>query len=410
MNRRVVVTGVGVVSPLGMNAEATWANAIAGKSGITQISRFDVSRHSSRIGGTITGLSPEKYMPARLASVADPFLHYCAAAGSMALEDAGIGPHDKFTGDMGVCMGSSAGGQSIFEEQQKSFLLEGPARVSALTVPLGIVDMGGGFISIKFGLLGPNHCVVSACASGASAIGESFEMIRAGRIDRMLAGGADAITPLYLAAFGAAKALSLRNNSPEKASRPFDAGRDGFVMGEGGAALVLEDLASAIARNAKIYGEIIGYGTTADAHHLTAPRPDGAGAQRAMVNALRQANVGVDDVGYINAHATGTPLGDELEVIALRKVFGAHINEIPVSSTKSMTGHMLGAAGAVEAAFCLFAMRDGILPPTVNNEQLDKNCQIDVVPNKAREQDVAISLSNSFGFGGHNVSLVFKRM
>lgn len=410
MSRRVVVTGLGAVTPLGLDLTSTWEGIRAGRSGIRPITRFDVSKHTSRIGGQIVGFTPEKYLAPRLAGLADSFLHYAVAAASMAMEDAGLADSSEVGARMGTCIGTAAGGQVVFEQQQTLLLSEGPKGVSALTVPLGISDMGGGYVSMKYKLRGPNHCVVSACASGASAIGEAANMIRFGLMDRMVAGGAEGMSPLFLAAFGAAKALSTRNDAPETASRPFDASRDGFVMSEGGAALILEDLECARARGAKIYGEIAGYGSTADAYHLTAPRPDGGGAAMAMRHALTQGRVGPREIGYVNAHATSTPMGDEFEIVALREVFRDRLESTPVSSTKSMTGHMLGAAGAIEAIFCLLAMRDGLLPPTINQERLDPKCAIDVIPNVARPAQVEFSLSNSFGFGGHNVSLLFRRL
>lgn len=410
MSRRVVVTGIGAVTPLGLDIASTWAGILAGKSGTRTITRFDTAKHAAHIGGEVVGFMPEKYMAPRLAGLADPFLHYAVGAASMAMDDAGFTENGEFGARMGTCLGTAAGGQMMLERQHTILLTEGPKGVSALTVPLGIADMGGGYVSMKYKLRGPNHCVVSACASGASAIGEAANMIRFGLMDRMVAGGAEGMSPLFLAGFGAAKALSTRNDAPEKASRPFDASRDGFVMSEGGAALILEEFECARTRGAKIYGEIAGYGSTADAYHLTAPRPDGGGAAMAMRFALEQAGVDPTAVGYINAHATSTPMGDEFEVRAMRDVFRDRLDATPVSSTKSMTGHMLGAAGAIEAIFCLLAMRDGVLPPTINQERLDPKCAIDVIPNVARPAQIEYSLSNSFGFGGHNVSLLFRRL
>lgn len=409
MSRRVVVTGIGAVTPLGLDIVSTWASVVAGKSGIRPITRFDVSRHGTRIGGQIEGFVAEKYMSPRLVGMADTFLHYAVGAASMAMADAGLADGAEFGARIGTCIGTAAGGQVVFERQGKIMWEEGPRGVSALTVPLGIADMGGGYVSMKYKLRGPNHCVVSACASGASAIGEACNMIRWGVVDKMVAGGAEGMSPLFVAAFGAAKALSTRNDAPEKASRPFDVSRDGFVLSEGGAVLILEELEGAKVRGAKIYGEIAGYGSTADAYHLTAPRPDGGGAAMAMRLALEQGKIGPTEVGYVNAHATGTPMGDEFEVMALREVFRDRLERTPVSSTKSMTGHMLGAAGAIEAIFCLLAMRDGVLPPTINLEHLDPKCAIDAVPNMARRAQPEFALSNSFGFGGHNVSLLFRR-
>ena len=410
MNRRVVVTGIGAVTPLGLNIADTWDSILAGKSGIRPVTRFDVSKYTTRIGGQIDGFDAEKYMLPRLVDLADTVLHYAVGAASMAMEDAGLVGNTDIEDCTGTCIGTATGGQVVFERQQAMLLQEGPKGVSAFTVPLGIADMGSGYVSMKYKLRGPNHCVVSACASGASAIGEAYNMIRWGVVEKMVAGGAEGMPTLFMAAFGAAKALSTRNDDPHEACRPFDINRDGFVMSEGGAVVVLEEMEGAIARGAKIYGEIVGYGSTADAYHLTSPRPDGGGAARAMRLAFRQGGIDPSQVGYVNAHATGTPKGDEFEVLALREVFGEHLEGTPVSSTKSMTGHMLGAAGAIEAIFCLLAMRDGMLPPTINLENLDPKCQIDAIPHTARKAEAEYSLSNSFGFGGHNVSLLFRRI
>ena len=327
----------------------------------------------------------------------------------MAIQDSRLLDDSNAGARTGTCIATAVGGTQTLVAQQANLLNKGPRFVSPMTVPFTICDMASGYVSIMHKLEGPNHCLVSACASGASAIGEAYHMILRGSVDAMVVGAADATIPLHTAAFASAKALSTRNTEPERASRPFDAERDGFVMSEGSALLILEERSHAIARGAKIYGEMVGYGSCSDVHHITAPDPSGKGAIRAMREAIQMAGIDPSDVGYVNAHATSTLLGDRIEVSAIRSVFGKHVDDLPVSSTKSMTGHMLGAAGSIEAIFCLLAMRDGILPPTINQERPDPECDIDSVANVARPKSVEYALSNSFGFGGHNVSLLFRR-
>ncbi len=408
MPRRVVVTGIGAVTPLGLEIESCWSAIKSGNSGIRAVSKWDATGFPQRIGGEVLGLCPEDWMPPRDAALADPFLHFAVAGSTMALRDSQLLQDPKVRARTGTCIATAIGGVHTIVTQQGNLINKGPRFVSPMTVPYTICDMGSGYVSIQHKLEGPNHCLVSACASGASAIGEAYHMIVRGSVDAMVVGAADAIVPIHSAAFASARALSTLNEFPEQASRPFDAKRDGFVISEGSAVLVLELLDQAVARGAKIYGECVGYGSCSDAYHITAPDPSGRGAVRAMREAIDMAGIDYRQVGYVNAHATSTPLGDRIEVSALRTVFGTHIDDLPVSGTKSMTGHMIGAAGSIEAIFCMLAMRDGILPPTINQEFHDPDCDIDTIPNIARVSQPEYALSNSFGFGGHNVSLLFR--
>ena len=408
--RRVVVTGVGAVTPLGNTAEDTWKNVVAGRSGIQRITKFDATPLGSRIAGEVRDFCAEHWMSPREAALSDPFLHFAVAGSTMALKDSGLLPDASRGARTGTCIATAFGGVGVLLTQQANLLSRGPRFVSPMTVPFTICDMASGYVSIMHKLSGPNHCLVSACASGASAIGEAYHMIQRGSVDAMVAGAADATTALHCAAFASARALSTSNDEPQKASRPFDMKRDGFVMSEGSAMLVLEEMEQAIARGAPIYGELVGYGSCSDAYHITAPDPSGTGAVRAMREAIAMAGIEPADVDYINAHATSTPLGDKVEIIAIREVFGRHVDGLPISSTKSMTGHMIGAAGSVEAIFCLLAMRDSVLPPTINQDNPDPECLIDTVPNVARPAPIEYALSNSFGFGGHNVSLLFRKL
>ena len=407
--RRVVVTGIGAVTPLGNTAEDTWKGVVAGRSGIQKITKFDASQFSSRIAGEVRDFSPEQWMSPREAALCDSFLHFAVAGSTMALQDSRLLEDASRGSRTGTCIATAFGGVNVLLAQQANLLSRGSRAVSPMTVPFTICDMGSGYVSIMHKLSGPNHCLVSACASGASAIGESYHMIQRGSVDAMVAGASDANTALHCAAFASARALSTANDEPEKASRPFDQKRDGFVMSEGSAMLVLEEMEQAVARGAPIYGELVGYGSCSDAYHITAPEPSGKGAVRAMREAIGMAGIDAADVDYINAHATSTPLGDRVEITAIREVFGPHVDRLPISSTKSMTGHMIGAAGSVEAIFCLLALRDGVLPPTTNQENPDPECLIDTVPNVARPAAIEYALSNSFGFGGHNVSLLFRK-
>jgi 3-oxoacyl-[acyl-carrier-protein] synthase II len=409
--RRVVITGVGVVTSLGLTAEAFWRACVSGCSGVTPISGFDTTGYATRFAAEIKEWDPSPFMDKKEARRMDRFVQYAVAAARMALEDSGLTLDDTNRDRVGVCIGSGIGGLSIIEEQHRTLLERGPGRVSPFLIPGIICDMGAGFVSIVLGARGPNTCAVTACATGANNIGDAYEIIKRGDADAMIAGGAEAaITPLGMAGFSAARTMSTRNEEPERASRPFDANRDGFVMGEGSGIVVLETLEAAQARGARIYAEVIGYGMSGDAYHVTAPSPCGEGAGRAMQAALNDAGLQPDDVDYINAHGTSTDLNDKNETAAIKVLFGERAYQIPISSTKSMTGHLLGAAGAVEAIVCALALRDGILPPTINYETPDPDCDLDYVPNEARKTNPRVALSNSFGFGGHNATLVLRKL
>jgi 3-oxoacyl-[acyl-carrier-protein] synthase II len=406
---RVVVTGIGVVSPLGTGAESTWSGLVEGVSGIDRISLIDPSPYTTQIGAEVKDFNAEDWLDKKEARRVDRFIAFGVAAATMALKDSGIELTDELRDETGVLIGSGIGGLGFMAEQFHIMIDKGPSRVSPFWVPYMIADMASGYVSIVHNLRGPNTCVVTACSTGANAIGDAYHIVKRGDATAMLAGGSEApINEIGVAAFCAARAMSQRNDDPKHASRPFDKERDGFVVAEGAAVLMLEDRDFAIARGAKIYGEIIGYGMSGDAYHITQPSPDASGAIRAMKMAVRNAGIKTDEIDYVNAHGTSTYYNDKLETLAIKEVLGDHAYKIPVSSTKSMTGHMLGAAGAIEAAICLLTMRDGIVAPTVNYEIPDPECDLDYVPNKARKVDVKVSLSNSFGFGGHNVSLIFR--
>ncbi|MBI5905865.1 MAG: beta-ketoacyl-ACP synthase II [Deltaproteobacteria bacterium] len=409
--RRVVVTGLGAVTPLGIGVAPTWEAALAGKSGIGRITRFDAKDFSTTIAAEVKGFQPEDFIDRKEIKRMDPFIHYAMAAAHMAMEDAGLVIDPALAPKAGVYLGSGLGGLSSLERYHKAYLLEGgPRKISPFFIPMLISNLAPGHIAMRYGAKGPNITTTTACAASSHAIGEGMHAVRSGICDVVIAGGAEAtITPLGLGGFCSMKALSDRNDDPETASRPFDKDRDGFVMGEGSAILVLEELAHARNRGAKIYAEVRGYGASADAHHVTAPAPGGEGAVRAMAAALADGGVPADAVDYINAHGTSTPYNDLYETMAIRTVFGARAKEIPVSSTKSMTGHLLGAAGAIEGMFCSLAIRDGVIPPTMNYKTPDPECDLDYVPNAARRQPVRFALSNSFGFGGTNSVLLFGR-
>lgn len=409
MSKRVVVTGIGVVSSLG-NKEQLWQNLLAGESGIGLISRFDTSDFPVKIAAEVKDFDPAEYIDRKDARRMDPFCQYAVVAALDSLKDAELEITDENACRVGVIVGSGIGGIQTLETQAKVLEERGPGRVSPFFVPMLIPDMASGQIAIATGAKGPNSCTVTACATGTNAIGDAFRVISRGNADVMLAGGAEAaITPLALAGFMAARALSTRNEDPKRASRPFDLERDGFVMGEGSCILVLEELEHAKARGAKIYGEIIGFGSTGDAYHITSPAPDHEGAQRAMKEALADANILPEQVDYINAHGTSTEYNDKYETIAIKAVFGEEAYQIPVTSTKALTGHLLGAAGAVEAAICLLALKNQVIPGTYNYENPDPECDLDYVPNQSRKANLEVAMSNSFGFGGHNSVLVFKR-
>ena len=406
---RVVVTGVGAVTPLGTGVDVFWPRMLAGESGIGPITLMDASEYTTRIAGEVKDFNPEDWLDRKEARRIDRFIQFAAAAAAMALRDSGIETTEDERDDFGVLIGSGIGGLTYLGEQHRRLVEGGPGKVSPFLVPYMIPDMASGYVSIQHKLKGPNTCVVTACSTGANAIGDAYHIIKRGDAFAMLAGGTEApINELGLGGFCAARAMSQRNDEPNKASRPFDKERDGFVMAEGSSVFVLEDYDHAKARGAKVYAEIVGYGMSGDAFHITQPDPDGDGAMRAMKMALRTARLQPSDIGYINAHGTSTYYNDKLETVAIKKVFGDQ--PPPVSSTKSMIGHTLGAAGAIEALVCILAMRDGVLPPTVNYENPDPECDLDYIPNEARKQQVDVCLSNSFGFGGHNVSLIIRKL
>ncbi|CAB3393558.1 beta-ketoacyl-ACP synthase II [Kyrpidia spormannii] len=411
MKRRVVVTGVGVLTPIGNSVSEFWSHLLAGRSGIRRIDRFDVSEFPTQIAGMVENFDPEAFMDRKEARRMDRFAQFAVAAAKMALEDAGLSMADTDPERVGVYIGSGIGGLHTLMEQHQILLEKGPRRVSPFLIPMMIADMASGQVSIQFGAKGPNSAPISACATGTHAVGDATRMIQYGAADVMIAGGTEAtIHPMALAGFSSAKAMSTRNDEPEKAVRPFELHRDGFVMSEGAGILILEALEHAQKRGARIYGEIVGYGMSGDAFHVTQPAPEGDGAARAMAAALKDAGLQPEDVDYINAHGTGTDLNDKFETIAIKRVFGDHAYRVAVSSIKSMVGHMLGAAGAVEAIASLLTLQEGKIPPTINYETPDPECDLDYVPNVYREAKVNVVLSNSFGFGGHNACIVVRRM
>jgi 3-oxoacyl-[acyl-carrier-protein] synthase II len=407
--RRVVITGMGIICPLGNDLATVWPRLIAGESGIDTIKGFDASRISARFAGEVKGFDANQYMDKRAARRMDAYARYAVAAGRQAVEDAGLDIAAE-PEHIGAVVASGVGGLFTFQEQTRVLLEKGPDRVNPLFIPMMIPNMGAAHVSLELGVKGPVSAVCTACAAGSNAIGDAFEIIRRGDAVAMLAGGAEAaVNETGVAAFAAMRALSTRNDAPQEGSRPFDAGRDGFVMGEGGAILVLEELEHAAARGARIYAEVAGYGMSADAFHLTLPDETGEAQARAMSLALKQAGFLPSMVDYVNAHGTSTPAGDISETRAMKVAFGSQAPNVPISSTKSMTGHLLGGAGAIEAVFCVKTILDGVIPPTINLTDPDPECDLDYVPNVAREATVNVAMSNSFGFGGHDVSLVFKR-
>lgn len=410
MKRRVVITGVGVVSPLGNDADTFWKNLLEGKSGISRITSFDVTDYPTKIAGEIKDFNPEDYMDKKEIRRTDRFVQFGLAAAKMAVENAKLEITAENAERVGVYIGSGIGGLSTWEEQHQVLLEKGPRRVSPFFIPMLIANMASGAVSIQYGAKGPTSSAITACATGTNAIGDALRLIQYDHADVMITGGAEAtIRPMAFAGFCSAKAMSTRNDEPEKASRPFDIGRDGFVMGEGAGVLILEELEHAKKRGATIIAEVIGYGMSADAHHITAPSPGGEGAARCMRNALKDAGIDPTEVAYINAHGTSTDQGDIAETMAIKEVFGEHAYKLAVSSTKSMTGHLLGATGGVEAIATAFTLRDQILPPTINLENPDPECDLDYVPNVARKADVHVAVSNTFGFGGHNATVILKR-
>ncbi len=411
MNNRVVVTGIGMISPLGLDRQTTWKSLVAGKSGIDHITAFDPEGHETTIAAEVKGFEPTTHLGKKAARRMDRFTQLGAVATLEALENSGLKITPENGERMSVMVSSGIGGIITLSEQTEVLLSRGPSRISPFLVPMLLPDMAAGQISMLLGAKGPNFIAVSACSSGADAIGQAFETIRRGDVDVVFAGGAEAaICPIGVAGFNACQALSKRNDEPQKASRPFDADRDGFVLGEGAAVIVLESLDSAISRDATPLVEMVGYGSTADAYHITQPAPQGEGGARAMALALRQAHLLPEEIDYINAHGTSTPLNDKFETMAMKSVFGEEAYKIPISSTKSMTGHLLGASGALESAFGAMAIVKGCIPPTINLETPDPDCDLDYTPHLPRRGRVRTAMSNSFGFGGHNASLVFQEL
>lgn len=410
MNRRVVVTGLGLVTPLGIGVEASWKAVIEGKSGIGPITHFDASQLPVRIAGEVKDFDPSLYIEPKEIKKMDRFIHFAMAASAMAIDDSGIKITEENAERVGVIIGAGMGGLPAIEYYHKIYLEKGYRRISPFFIPMLIINLASGNVSIKYGAKGPNSAAVTACATGSHSIGDAFKIIQRGDADVMIAGGTESvITPLGIGGFAVMKALSTRNDEPERASRPFDAKRDGFVMGEGAGVLILESLDNALKRGARIYAEIVGYGMSSDAYHITTPAPEGEGAARCMMAALKDAKVRPEDLNYINAHGTSTKYGDELETFAIKKVFGEHAYKLCVSSTKSMTGHLLGAAGGVEAVFTVLSIYNNMVPPTINLENPDPECDLDYVANESRRVEVEYAMSNSFGFGGTNACLLFRK-
>ncbi len=408
--RRVVITGLGIVSPVGIGVEEAWGNAVAGKSGIARITRFDASTFSSQVAGEVKNFDVTRYLSAKEARRMDTFIHYGMVAAIEAFQDSGIEVTEENAEAIGVNIGSGIGGLPSIEETHNVYLSGGSRKISPFFIPGTIINMISGNFSIMYGLKGPNLAMVTACTTATHCIGSSARMIEYGDADVMVAGGSEStVCPLAIGGFSAARALSTRNDDPATSSRPWDMGRDGFVLGEGAGVLVLEELEHAKARGAKIYGELSGFGMSADAYHMTAPCEDGEGAARCMKHALRNAGLNPDEVDYVNAHGTSTPLGDIAETVALKRFFGDHAAKLAVSSTKSMTGHLLGAAGGVEAVFSALSLHHQVAPPTINLFEQDPLCDLDFVPNVARQMKIDVAISNSFGFGGTNGTLVFKK-
>jgi 3-oxoacyl-[acyl-carrier-protein] synthase II len=410
LSRRVVVTGIGLVSPLGIGTEANWQGLRAGRSGIGRITRFDASNFAAQIAGEVQGFDPLQFFEKKEVKKVDVFIQYAIAAAQFAVDDAGLRITRESGERVGVAIASGIGGFSTIEREHQALLEGGPRKISPFFIPAAIINLAAGHVSIRFGAKGPNLASCTACSASAHAVGDAVEIIRRGDADAMIAGGSEAaITPMGVGGFAAMRALSTRNDAPERASRPFDKERDGFVIGEGSGVLVLEEREAALARGARVYAEVVGYGASADAFHITAPSEDGDGAVRAMRAALRQAGVDGSEVAYINAHGTSTPLNDRLETAAIKRLFGDHAYKLAVSSTKSMTGHLLGAAGGLESGVTALAVYKQEMPPTINLENQDPECDLDYVPGTCRPAAIPYALSNSFGFGGTNASLLFKR-
>ncbi len=409
--RRVVVTGLGVVTSLGHDVESTWRNIVEGKSGVSPIDSFDASGFASRIGATVRNLDMSPYMSNKEVRKTDPFIHYGIAAAIQAINDSGLKVTEENSERIGIAIGSGIGGLPGIEKGHAAYMEGGPRKISPFFVPSNIINMIAGNLSIQYGIKGPNYGIVTACSTGTHNIGDAARMIERGDVDAMIAGGAEmATSPMGLGGFSSARALSTRNDEPEKASRPWDKDRDGFVLGDGAGVVMLEEYEHAKKRGAEIYAEVVGFGMSSDAHHITLPSEDGDGARRCMLLALKDAGMAPEEIDYVNAHGTSTPSGDVVESRAVEHAFGEHARKLAVSSTKSMIGHLLGAAGGVEAVFCVLSIRDQVAPPTINLDNPGEGCNLDYVPNEARQMNINAVMSNSFGFGGTNGTLIFKRL
>ena len=410
MNRRVVITGIGLVSSLGIGTKASWDGLTAGQSGVTRVTKFDTSGFAAQIAAEVKGWDPLQFVDKKDVKKMDVFIQYAIAASQFAMDDSGLRITPENAGDVGVFIGSGIGGFTTIEREHSALLNGGPRKISPFFIPSAIINLASGQVSIRFGAKGPNLATCTACSASAHAIGESYEIIRRGDAEAMIAGGSEAaITPMSLGGFAALRALSTNNDNPRGASRPFDRDRDGFIIGEGAGIVILEDLEFARRRNAHIYAEVVGYGTSADAYHITAPSEDGDGAVRVMKMAIKKAGIRPDQIEYINAHGTSTPYNDRLETMAIKKCFGDHAYKMAISSTKSMTGHLLGGAGGLEAGISALAVHNQVAPPTINLQNPDPDCDLDYVPHTGRKMPITYALSNSFGFGGTNAALLFKR-
>jgi 3-oxoacyl-[acyl-carrier-protein] synthase II len=410
LNRRVVITGIGLVSSLGIGTEATWQALLAGTSGVTRVTKFDITAYAAQIAAEVKGFDPLDFVEKKDVKKMDVFIQYALAASQFAMDDSGLRITPENAPDVGVFIGSGIGGVQTIEREHSALLAGGPRKISPFFIPSAIINLASGQVSIRFGAKGPNLASCTACSASAHAIGDSFEIIKRGDADVMITGGSEAaITPMSLGGFAALRALSTRNDEPHRASRPFDKDRDGFVIGEGAGTLILEELDHAIRRGAKIYAEIVGYGMSGDAYHITAPSEDGDGGVRVMRMAVKKAGIRPDQVDYINAHGTSTPYNDKLETLAIKTLFGDHARKLAISSTKSMTGHLLGGAGGLEAGISALAVHHQIAPPTINLDQPDPECDLDYVPCTSRKMPITYALSNSFGFGGTNAALLFKK-
>ena len=410
MNRRVVITGIGLVSALGIGTRETWAGVLAGQSGVTRVTRFDISGYAAQIAAEVNGFDPLNWIEKKDIKKMDLFIQYAIAAAQFAMDDSGLKITNENGPDVGAFIGSGIGGFITIEREHEALLKGGPRKVSPFFIPSAIINLASGQVSIRFGAKGPNLATCTACSASAHALGESYEIIKRGDAEAMIAGGSEAaITPMSLGGFAQLRALSTRNDEPGRASRPFDKDRDGFIIGEGAGVLILEELGHATRRGAPIYAEVVGYGSTSDAYHMTAPSEDGDGARRVMTMAIRKAGIPPSEVDYVNAHGTSTPYNDKLETLAIKNCFGDHARKLAISSTKSMTGHLLGGAGGLEAGISALAVYHQEVPPTINLDHPDPECDLDYVPHKSRKMAVRYALSNSFGFGGTNAALLFKK-